>query len=119
VRIRQAVAGHPGSGQGVGAPAVTAERSDEADSEGVELTPVAVKLVGMFHLKRPDDPAPLVEQGAFVTEGQVIGAIEALGKWANLVSPVTGVVVEIVAEDHSPVQYGDVVMRIEPREEGE
>jgi len=78
------------------------------------MVPVKARLVGTFHLNQEGDEQPAVECGAQVTEGQVIGSVEALGKWTDVVSPVSGQVVEIVPEDNSPVQYGDVLVRVRP-----
>ncbi len=81
------------------------------------VVPVEAKLVGTFYLTRQDDSAPLVALGSQVAEGEVVGAIEALGKRTSVVSPVAGEVVEIVAQVGLPVQYGDVLVRIVPAEE--
>ncbi len=80
---------------------------------------VQAKLVGTFHLKHQGEPTPLVEPGTQVTEDQVVGALEALGKWTDVISPVAGEVVEIVAQDDSPVHYGHVLMRIKAQEESQ
>ncbi len=86
----------------------------ELAGDEVEMVPVKARLVGTFHLNQEGDEQPAVECGAQVTEGQVIGSVEALGKWTDVVSPVSGQVVEIVPEDNSPVQYGDVLVRVRP-----
>ena len=88
----------------------------EASAGDAETVPVRVKLVGTFHQQREGDSEPVTEPGAQVAAGQVVGAVETLGKWADIVSPVAGQVVEIVAEEDAPVQYGDVVMLIRPQE---
>ncbi len=86
----------------------------ELSGHEAETVPVKARLVGTFHLNQEGDEQPAVECGAQVAEGQVIGTVEALGKWTDVVSPVAGQVIEIVAEDDSPVQYGDVLVRVEP-----
>jgi len=88
----------------------------EVSANDAETVPVRVKLVGTFHQQREGDSEPVTEPGAQVAAGQVVGAVETLGKWADIVSPVAGQVVEIVAEEDAPVQYGDVVMLIRPQE---
>ncbi len=90
----------------------------EASAGDAETVPVRVKLVGTFHQQREGDSEPITEPGAQVAAGEVVGAVETLGKWADIVSPVAGQVVEIVAEEDAPVQYGDVVMLIRPQEVG-
>jgi len=90
----------------------------ELSGDEVETVSVKARLVGTFHLNREDEEQPAVECGAQVAEGQVIGTVEALGKWTDVVSPVGGRVMEIVAEDNSPVQYGDVLVRVGPLQGG-
>jgi len=115
IRIRRA------SGEGqieaeTSAGVVSQEAISQTELAGdeVEMVPVKARLVGTFHLNQEGDEQPAVECGAQVTEGQVIGSVEALGKWTDVVSPVSGQVVEIVPEDNSPVQYGDVLVRVRP-----
>lgn len=117
IRIRRTGEGAAPELQGW--PAATGSGSGlDADAEGLDLVPVCVKLVGTFHVRRQAEAVPLVEPGVWVAKGQVIGAVEALGKWTEVVSPVAGQVVEILVGEDAPVHYGDVVMRLEPREAG-
>ncbi len=120
IRIRR------GSGEGqveaeTSAGLIAQEAGQQVELPGaeVETVPVKARLVGTFHLTREGDEQLAVECGAQVAAGQVIGAVEALGKWTDVISPVNGQVVEIVAEDNSPVQYGDILLRIVPSEEGQ
>ncbi len=101
---------------GSGAVADKPVAQSEAPTDNVRTVPIETKLVGTFHQKRAGDVEPTVAPGVQVTEGQVVGAVETLGKWANIVSPVAGQVVEIVAEEDAPVQYGDVLMLIRPQD---
>jgi len=100
---------------------VSQEAVQQIELSGAEVEMVLVKarLVGTFHLNQEGDEQLAVECGAQVAEGQVIGTVEALGKWTDVISPVNGQVVEIVAEDNSPVQYGDVLVCVRPLQEGQ
>jgi len=91
----------------------------ELSGDEVETVSVKARLVGTFHLNQEGEEQPAVECGAQVAEGQVIGTVEALGKWTDVVSPVGGQVIEIVGEDNSPVQYGDVLIRVGPSQGGQ
>jgi len=120
IRIRR------GSGEGqveaeTSAGRVVPKAGSQAELAGdeVESVPVKARLVRIFHLNQEGDEQPAVECGARVSEGQVIGTVEALSKWTDVVSPIGGQVVEIVAEDNSPVQYGDVLVRIGPSQGGQ
>ena len=90
----------------------------ELSGDEVETVPAKARLVGIFHLNQEGDEQPAVECGAQVAEGQVIGTVEALRKWTDVVSPVSGQIIEIVPDDNSPVQYGDVLVRIGPLQGG-
>ncbi len=119
VRIRRTINGvavesEDSSASATGEPSTAAPTPTEA-----ELVVVQAKLVGTFHLKHQGEATPLAEPGTCIAEGQVVGALEALGKWTDVISPVAGEVVEIVAPDDSPVHYGDVLMRIKAQEESQ
>jgi acetyl-CoA carboxylase biotin carboxyl carrier protein len=75
---------------------------------------VIARLVGFFHRGQGPDADPLVAVGDTVSPGQTIGTIESLRQITAVSAPVAGTVVEIVAAEHQPVQYGDVLIILEP-----
>ena len=81
--------------------------------------PVCSKLVGIFYRGLEEGAPSLAEVGAQVAEGEIIGNIESVGRRTDVVSPVAGEIVEIVAQEAAPVQYGEVLMRIQPHEGSE
>ena len=97
-------------GRVIVAPQGGAEAGPEAP--GLCLHVVKAAMVGLFHRGRDFDSAPLVEVGDRVTEGQVIGTIEALRKLTDVVCDVDGQVVEVLHEDGEPVQYGQPLFAI-------
>ncbi|HET8907864.1 MAG TPA: biotin/lipoyl-containing protein [Ktedonobacterales bacterium] len=54
--------------------------------------------------------------GDTVKEGQIIGAVEALNVLNEIESPTAGKVREILVGDGQPVEYGQVLMMVEPIE---
>ncbi len=56
------------------------------------------------------------QAGDKVKEGQIIGAVEALNVLNEIESPATGRVRKILVDDGEPVEYGQVLMMVEPRE---
>ncbi len=74
--------------------------------------PVRANLVGLFYRGSEAGAEPLVEVGDRIAEGQVVGTIDALRRLTEVLSPATGEVAEILAEDGHPVQYGEVLMRL-------
>ena len=79
--------------------------------------PVTARLVGFFHPGRGPDGEPLVKVGDRVQQGRTIATIESLRQITAVTAPSAGVVREIVAEAGQPVQYGDVLIILEPTED--
>ena len=77
--------------------------------EGPEITS---PMVGMFYLK-PSPGAPnLVDVGSTVSIGQTVCIIEAMKVMNEIKAEHSGIITAIVAEDGTPVQYGDVLFRL-------
>lgn len=78
-------------------------------AEGAEITS---PMVGTFY-RRPTPEAPdLVDVGSTVSIGQTICIIEAMKVMNEIKAEKAGTICAVVAEDGSPVQYGDVLFRI-------
>ena len=81
-----------------------------------EVSKITSRLVGFFYRGKGPDAPPIIEAGAKVKEGQTVGYIEALRKLTEVVTPVSGEVVEVVAESGQAVQFGDVLILVRPEE---
>ncbi len=87
-------------------PAVAGARSD--------LTEVTAPMVGTFYrAPSPDDP-PFVEIGTRIALGQTVCILEAMKLMNELESEVSGEVIEILVENGTPVEFGQVLMRVRP-----
>lgn len=71
-------------------------------------------MVGTFYRASSPGAKPLVDVGAAVKEGDPICIIEAMKIMNEIESEFAGTVVEIRAEDSHPVEYGQVLFRIDP-----
>lgn len=85
-----------------------------APLEHDNLVQVKSQLVGLFHRGRRPGVEPLAQAGDKVSAGQLLGTIEALRNFTDVTSPVDGTIVQVIAEDGQPVQYGDPLMAIQP-----
>jgi acetyl-CoA carboxylase biotin carboxyl carrier protein len=79
-----------------------------------DLVRVTAQLVGRFHRGARPGAKPLVEEGSAVRQGQVIGTIETLNVLTEVEAPQAGHVVEVVAAEGQAVEYGQVLLRLEP-----
>ena len=124
--VRVSKAGHPSAGQPVvittgGAPSAGAHPSPAAPG-GVPAPPAAVSplvdikspMVGTFY-KAPEPAAePYAKMGTRVAPGQVVCIIEAMKIMNEIESEVQGVVREVCVENAQPVEFGQVLFRVDP-----
>ncbi len=102
---------------------VATEVHEEADAEETVSVSPPVAAVGIpitspmngifYNSPNPSSP-PFAKVGELVSEGQIIGLIEAMKVFNEIPSPFAGTVRELVAESGAVVQPGDVLIRIEP-----
>jgi acetyl-CoA carboxylase biotin carboxyl carrier protein len=78
------------------------------------LLEVKSPMVGTFY-RSPSPEAPAyVEVGSRVARGQTLCILEAMKLMNELQAEVGGVVREVCVENAEPVEYGQVLFRIEP-----
>jgi acetyl-CoA carboxylase biotin carboxyl carrier protein len=85
-------------------PAAAASRTD--------LQTITAPMVGTFYRAPAPGEDPFVELGTRIKAGQTVCILEAMKLMNELESEVAGEVVEILVEDGTPVEFGQVLMRI-------
>jgi acetyl-CoA carboxylase biotin carboxyl carrier protein len=55
-----------------------------------------------------------VKVGSRVTEKTVVGLIEAMKIFNEVLAGVSGVITEVLVENQQPVEYGTVLFRVDP-----
>jgi acetyl-CoA carboxylase biotin carboxyl carrier protein len=96
----------PGSAEAAEAPATPPARSNLVD--------VTSPMVGTFYRAPAPDAPPYVEVGSTVSRGQTLCILEAMKLMNELQNEVDGIVREVLVEDADPVEFGQVLFRIEP-----
>ena len=85
-------------------PAATSTRSD--------LLEITAPMVGTFYrAPAPGEPS-FVEVGTRINVGQAVCILEAMKLMNELESEVAGEVVEILVDNGTPVEFGQVLMRV-------
>ena len=87
-------------------PSVAGSRSD--------LVEVTAPMVGTFYRAPGPEEPPFVEIGSRISVGQAVCILEAMKLMNELESEVSGEVVEILVENGTPVEFGQVLMRLKP-----
>jgi acetyl-CoA carboxylase biotin carboxyl carrier protein len=79
-----------------------------------DLQPLTAPMVGTFYRSpAPGEPA-FVELGSRIQAGQPVCILEAMKLMNELEAEISGEVVEILVESGTPVEFGQVLMRIRP-----
>jgi acetyl-CoA carboxylase biotin carboxyl carrier protein len=71
-------------------------------------------MVGTFYAAPAPDAAPFVKVGDTVKKGQVLCIVEAMKLMNEIESEYDGRITEIVADNGHPVEYNQVLFRIDP-----
>jgi acetyl-CoA carboxylase biotin carboxyl carrier protein len=77
---------------------------------------VAIKspMIGTFYRKPSPDKPVFKNVGDTITAGETVCIIEAMKLFNEIESEVTGKIVKIVADDMTPVEYGQTLFLVEP-----
>jgi len=90
------------------APVLSAEPVSTSAATEPEVASIRSTKVGIFH-----SGAGAPEVGNKVYLGQPLGVIESMKIFNEILAEVTGVVLDVLVEDGSPVEYGQELYRIE------
>jgi acetyl-CoA carboxylase biotin carboxyl carrier protein len=71
-------------------------------------------MVGTFYRAPSPEAAPFVEIGQTVEVGQVVCIVEAMKLMNEIKSDVRGKVLEICVDNAEPVEFGQVLFRVDP-----
>ena len=95
-----------------GVPTVSHTIADSLPSK--KLIDITSPMVGTFYRSPSPDESPFVEVGDSVKKGGTVCIIEAMKLMNEIESESTGKIVEILVDNAQPVEYGQVLMRVEP-----
>jgi acetyl-CoA carboxylase biotin carboxyl carrier protein len=94
-------------------PAVAAPPS-EASPPASHLVEIESPMVGTFYRGPAPDAPPYVKEGMRVGSGDTLCIIEAMKLMNELECEVEGTIVEICVENAQPVEFGQVLFRVDP-----
>ena len=97
--------------------ATTATTSLDEEEETMILLgapKVGVMRRGRYVKGKAVGKGPVVEVGATIKKGQVLGFVEQLGTFVTIESPQAGELVSFLADEGAPVEYGEPVCEIAP-----
>ncbi|HEY8105955.1 MAG TPA: acetyl-CoA carboxylase biotin carboxyl carrier protein [Gemmatimonadales bacterium] len=104
----------------LGPPAAVAHRAtDQAGPGAAHAAPAGLKeirspMVGTFFRSPEPGADPYAQVGTRITAGQTVCIIEAMKIMNEIEAEIAGVVREVCVEDAQPVEYGQVLFRVDP-----
>ena len=93
-------------------PTSNSETSQVAPPGRSDLTDVTSPMVGTFYRAAAPGEDPFVDLGSKITIGQTICILEAMKLMNEIESEFNAEVVEILVENGTPVEFGQVLMRV-------
>ncbi len=78
------------------------------------LLEVVAPMVGTFYRAPAPDAPPYAEKGKRVSKGDTLCIIEAMKLMNELECEVDGTIVEVLVENGQPIEYGQVLFRVDP-----
>jgi len=88
--------------------------SQAPEAEESKLVEIKAPIVGTFYRSPSPEAASFVEVGQEVEVGEVVCIIEAMKLMNEIKSEVKGKIVDILAENADPVEFGQILFLIEP-----
>ncbi|WP_019502747.1 acetyl-CoA carboxylase biotin carboxyl carrier protein [Pseudanabaena sp. PCC 6802] len=79
-----------------------------------KLIDITSPMVGTFYSAPAPDEPPFVEVGDRVSKGQTVCIIEAMKLMNEIESEASGRIVEILVDNAQPIEYGQLLMRVDP-----
>ncbi len=79
-----------------------------------KLIEITSPMVGTFYRSPAPDEPPFIELGDVVKKGNTVCIIEAMKLMNEIEAESAGKIVEILVENTQPVEYGQILMRLEP-----
>ncbi|MEX2609514.1 MAG: acetyl-CoA carboxylase biotin carboxyl carrier protein [Gemmatimonadota bacterium] len=92
----------------------TAGAAPAAEAPASNLVDIKSPMVGTFYRAPAPEAPSYVELGTAVSKGQTLCILEAMKLMNELESEVDGVIREILVDNADPVEFGQVLFRVEP-----
>jgi acetyl-CoA carboxylase biotin carboxyl carrier protein len=94
--------------------AAAAAAAPVIEDEFADCVAIKSPMIGTFYLKPSPDKPAFKSVGDTVKAGETVCIIEAMKLFNEIESEVTGKIVKIVANDMTPVEYGQTLFLVEP-----
>jgi acetyl-CoA carboxylase biotin carboxyl carrier protein len=95
-------------------PQITMQTPPPTSRSTEKLIEIISPMVGTFYRSPAPDEPPFVDVGDRIRTGQAVCIIEAMKLMNELEAEVSGEIAEILVQNGQPVEFGQVLMRVNP-----
>ena len=113
-QIVEAVPSPPPTTAPVAVTTPTPEPATTPPADDKKWVDVTSPMVGTFYSAPAPDEDPFVSVGDRITKGDTVCIIEAMKLMNEIEGEVSGQIMEIVVQNGEPVEFGQVLMRVDP-----
>lgn len=104
---------YPSSAPGASSP-TTGQAAPPAAPQAEKSLVIESPMVGTYYTSRAPEAPPLVTVGSVVHPGTTVCIIEAMKVFTDIPAGVAGTIVEVLAKNGQPVEYGQPLFRVAP-----
>jgi acetyl-CoA carboxylase biotin carboxyl carrier protein len=102
------------AGGAAGAASAAAAEAPKPPTPSTNLVDIKSPMVGTFYQAPAPDAPAYVEVGKRIKKGDTLCIIEAMKLMNEMEAEVAGTIVEVLAGNGEPVEYGQVLFRVDP-----
>ncbi|MFZ6053402.1 acetyl-CoA carboxylase biotin carboxyl carrier protein [Halocola ammonii] len=95
-------------------PAANEEKEDKGGEDTSKYVEIKSPMIGTFYRSPSPDKPEFVSVGDTVKEGDVVCIVEAMKLFNEIESEVSGKIVKVLVDDHSPIEYDQPLMLVDP-----
>ena len=95
-------------------PAQAAEAERKKEEASKKLIEIKAPMVGTFYRAPSPESPPYVEVDSKIADGQVLCIIEAMKLMNEIKAEVKGRIVEVLADNAQPIEFGQVLFLVDP-----
>ena len=85
-----------------------------SEGEEEDLIEIRSPMVGTFYRAPSPDKPPYIKVGDMIGKGTVVCIVEAMKLFNEIESEISGIVVKVIVEDASPVEYDQGLFLVKP-----
>jgi acetyl-CoA carboxylase biotin carboxyl carrier protein len=99
---------------GPASPPPQAEPMPQAGAAAMKTIVIESPMVGTYYTSSAPEAPPFVTTGSVVYPDTIVGIIEAMKVFTEIPAGVSGTIVEILAKNGQPVEFGQPLFRVVP-----